>query len=98
MNTAFLAAIVGITMALIEIVKALINKFTSRGDTDVTYWARELHSLCSKVDIEGTPLIYTPRSLAVTQKETLNLLQEVSHTQERIADILDRIEKRQAAT
>ena len=94
MDTAILVAVIGITMALIEIIKSLINKFSKDNDTEVRDWLKELHDLSKKHDGQGIPLIYTPRSIIETQSEILKLLRDVSNTQAKIADILGRIENR----
>ena len=109
MSTTVLAFIIAITMALVEIVKrlldSLIKKFNDKDMDSVAYETRDnIRNLCQvieKVDSEGYHLLYTPRSLDITQKEILKSTQEISNTQkmlcqtmERITAALDRIDRR----
>ena len=108
------AAIVAICMGLLELVKYLVglvtNKDKSYGLTfdekeslkNVETQIRDLHIMHDVRDSDGTPLWYVPRSWVTTQKDILETVEKVAHSQEvlgismeRMVGILDRIDRRQ---
>lgn len=58
---------------------------------------QELHELYvshSRVDVDGTPLWYVPRSWAESQKELAVQLQNISSLNYKMLGIIERLEKR----
>ena len=53
-----------------------------------------MHEVMSKCDVDGTPLVYVPRSWAEIQKDMQQVMTKLVSDQRRIADILDRIDKK----
>lgn len=51
----------------------------------------EIHT---RVDEDGVPMVYVPRSWGKTQDAILETLRDTVRTNDRIADALDRLEKR----
>ena len=57
-------------------------------------WIKYTNEIMSKCDTDGTPLVYVPRSWAETQKDMQQIMTQIVNDQRRIADILDRIDKK----
>jgi chromosome segregation ATPase len=55
---------------------------------------RELHAWHSRVDGDGTPLWYVPRSWAETQKEIADKLQSMTNINYKMLNIIERLERR----
>jgi len=53
-----------------------------------------MYSIHTEKDNDGVPLVYVPRSWAETQKDMKDVMQRIVNDQTRIADILERIEKK----
>ena len=53
-----------------------------------------IYSIHTEKDNDGVPLVYVPRSWAETQKDMKDVMQRIVNDQTRIADILERIEKK----
>jgi len=53
-----------------------------------------IYNIHTEKDNDGVPLVYVPRSWAETQKDMRNVMQRIVNDQTRIADILERIEKK----
>ena len=53
-----------------------------------------IYSLHTEKDNDGVPLVYVPRSWGETQKDMKDVMQRIVNDQTRIADILERIEKK----
>jgi hypothetical protein len=92
-----LAAIVAIVMGLGKVIEILILKSVPQKSVlldDERAWMQHSYKVISKQDADGTPLVYVPRSWAETQKEMQHIMTQIVNDQRRIADILDRIEKK----
>jgi len=92
-----LAAIVAIVMGLGKVIEILILKSVPQKSVlmdDERTWMQHSYKVISKQDADGTPLVYVPRSWAETQKEMQHIMTQIVNDQRRIADILDRIEKK----
>ena len=53
---------------------------------------REMHAVLNRVDLDGTPMVYSSRSDTEHLRQTALIMQEVSRTMERIVDSLERLE------
>jgi hypothetical protein len=92
-----LAAIVAIVMGLGKVIEILILKAVPNKSVlmdDERDWVKHTNELLSKCDVDGTPLVYVPRSWAEIQKDMQHVITKIVNDQRRIADILDRIEKK----
>lgn len=85
-----------VVIALIEIIKMLISKFsqnksvlTSKEQTIMS----EMHNILIAKDIDGTPLCYVPRSWGNAQDKLIETLREISVVNLKQTLILERIEK-----
>jgi len=98
------AAMVGVLMALIGVLKLLVQKIPMIGQakksqiqvkpsltTEEHEWLKNLHELHNERDEDGVPRWYIPRSLTNIQKELLDKLQTMAVHQEKTTYILDRI-------
>jgi len=102
--------IIALTATLVKILDMVISaiikktfpesKFT---EADHNRLAR-LYEMHNVLDDDGTPIWYVPRSWADTQKDILHTVGEVSRTQDKLADtmerftqILDRIDRRSSS-
>ena len=110
-DPAIIGGIVAISIALIKILDLVVSSFIKKlfpgdgwqeeeKDKALSYLHR-LYEMHDKVDGDGTPIWYVPRSWTKTQKEILQTVSEVAHTQallantmERCVEILDRIDRR----
>ena len=91
-----LVAVIAITMGLIKVIEMLIAK-SSKGSVltqEERGWLKELHDIHEKCDADGTPLVYVPRSWAEIQKDMQHIMTKIVTDQRRIADILERIDKK----
>ena len=96
-ETPALVAVIAITMGLIKVIEMLITKNASKGSVLTSQergWLKELHDIHEKCDVDGTPLVYVPRSWAEIQRDMQRVMTKVVTDQRRIADILDRIDKK----
>ena len=92
-----LAAIVAIVMGLGKVIEILILKAVPNKSVlmdDERSWVKHTNELLSKCDVDGTPLVYVPRSWAEIQKDMQHVMTKIVNDQRRIADILDRIDKK----
>jgi hypothetical protein len=92
-----LAAIVAIVMGLGKVIEILILKSVSPKSVlmdDERDWVQHTYKIISRQDTDGTPLVYVPRSWAETQKDMQHIMTQIVNDQRRIADILDRIDKK----
>ena len=92
-----LAAVIAVTMGLIKVIEMLINKNSSKGSVltgQERGWLQGLHDLHEKCDTDGTPLVYVPRSWAEIQRNMQHVMTKIVNDQRRIADILERIDKK----
>ena len=92
-----LAAIVAIVVGLGKVIEILILKAAPQKSVlldDERDWIKHSNELLSKCDVDGTPLVYVPRSWAEIQKDMQHIMTKIVNDQRRIADILDRIEKK----
>ena len=92
-----LAAIVAMVMGLGKVIEILVLKAVPQKSVlmdDERDWVKHTHEIMSKSDTDGTPLVYVPRSWAEIQKDMQQVMIKIVNDQRRIADILDRIEKK----
>ena len=92
-----LAAIVAIVVGLGKVIEVLILRSVTPKSvlmSDERDWIQHTYKVVSRQDSDGTPLVYVPRSWAETQKEMQQIMTQIVNDQRRIADILDRIEKK----
>ena len=99
MNTEMpaLVAVIAITMGLIKVIEMLISKTSNKNSvltSEERGWLQGLHDLHEKCDTDGTPLVYVPRSWAEIQRNMQNIMTKLVNDQRRIADILERIDKK----
>lgn len=73
--------------------KALNAKREDRMD-DLSAKVDQIHALATKVDGDGTPLVYAPRSWGDVHQRISETCQNISATQLEIAKTLERIERR----
>ena len=92
-----LAAVVAVVLGLGKVIEVLILKSVPTKSAlmvDERNWMQHTYKVISRQDADGTPLVYVPRSWAETQKEMQHIMTQIVNDQRRIADILDRIEKK----
>ena len=92
-----LAAIVAIVVGLGKVIEVLILRSVTPKSVlmdDERDWIQHTYKVISRQDSDGTPLVYVPRSWAETQKDMQQIMTQIVNDQRRIADILDRIEKK----
>ena len=92
-----LAAIVAIIMGLGKVIEILILKSVPKKSIlmeEERDWMQHTYKVISRQDTDGTPLVYVTRSWAETQKEMQHIMTQIVNDQRRIADIIDRIEKK----
>ena len=92
-----LAAVVAIVIILGKVIEILVLR--SMPDRSVLTdsergYIKDTNDILSKCDTDGTPLVYVPRSWAEIQKDMQQVMTKIVNDQRRIADILDRIEKK----
>ena len=97
-----IVAIVGITVVLAEgligVLKMAMNKLF---ENEQDRMLKAIYDAQTRCDSDGTPLTYTPRSWANTQKDVVTMLghmtstiADIAATQQRTLDIIDRLERR----
>ena len=92
-----LAAVVAIVLILGKVIEVLILKAVPPKSVlmdDERDWMQHTYKVISRQDADGTPLVYVPRSWAETQKEMQHIMTQIVNDQRRIADILERIDKK----
>ena len=92
-----LAAIVAVVMAMGKVIELLVLKTTPKRSVltdEERGWLKNLYEITSKSDTDGTHLVYVPRSWAEIQKDMQQVMIKIVTDQRRIADILERIEKK----
>tara|TARA_R110000765_G_scaffold23677_1_gene59682 strand:- start:1054 stop:1380 length:327 start_codon:yes stop_codon:yes gene_type:complete len=92
-----LAAIVAIVMGLGKVIELLLLRAIPSKSVLVDEerdWIQHTYKVMSRQDSDGTPLVYVPRSWAETQKDMQQIMTQIVNDQRRIADILDRIDKK----
>ena len=92
-----LAAMVAIVVGLGKVIEILILKAVPQKSVlrdDERDWMHHTYKITSRQDSDGTPLVYVPRSWAETQKDMQQVMMQIVNDQRRIADILDRIDKK----
>lgn len=81
------------TYALVE----TVLKKTEEGSVNLEEqheWVHQLYRLQSKVDRDGIPLFYFPRSFIDTQKEIITILSSISTQMDKSTYVLDSLLKR----
>ena len=84
-------------MGLGKVIEILVLKSVPQKSVlmdDERDWIKHTNEIMSKSDTDGTPLVYVPRSWAEIQKDMQQVMIKIVNDQRRIADILDRIEKK----
>ena len=92
-----LAAIVAIVMGLGKVIEILILKSVPPKSVlmdEERDWMQHTYKVISRQDSDGTPLVYVPRSWAEVQKDLQQIMTQIVNDQRRIADIIDRIDKK----
>ena len=92
-----LAAIVALVMGLGKVIEILILRSVPQKSMlmdEERDWIQHTFKVVSRQDADGTPLVYVPRSWAETQKDMQQIMIQIVNDQRRIADILDRIDKK----
>lgn len=92
-----LATIVIVVVGLGKIIEILVTKSIRKQSVlmdEERDWLKDMHEVMSKCDADGTPLVYVPRSWAEIQKDMQHVITKLVSDQRRIADILDRIDKK----
>jgi hypothetical protein len=92
-----LAAIVAIVVGLGKVIELLLLRAIPSKSVLVDEerdWIQHTYKVMSRQDSDGTPLVYVPRSWAETQKDMQQIMTQIVNDQRRIADILDRIDKK----
>ncbi len=92
-----LAAVVAVVLGLGKVIEVLILKAVPQKSVlmdDERDWMQHTYKVISRQDSDGTPLVYVPRSWAETQKDMQQVMIQIVNDQRRIADILDRIDKK----
>ena len=92
-----LAAIVAVVLGLGKIIEILVMRAVPRKSVltdDERAAVKNIDEILSKSDPDGTPLVYVPRSWAEVQKEMQHIMTQIVNDQRRIADILDRMDKK----
>ena len=100
MNECLLASLIGVIMALIELVKYQIGvkrevKPPAEKDRqDIVKKIEDLHTWHNAKDSDGYPLWYVPRSFVDSQKEIACKLHEISTLLNHSIHVVEAIEKR----
>jgi len=92
-----LAAIVAVVIGLGKVIELLVLRSIPSKSVlmdDERDWIQHTFKVVSRQDSDGSPLVYVPRSWAETQKDMQQIMTQIVNDQRRIADILDRIEKK----
>jgi hypothetical protein len=92
-----LAAIVAIVVGLGKVIELLLLRAIPSKSVLIDEerdWIQHTYKVVSRQDSDGTPLVYVPRSWAETQKDMQQIMTQIVNDQRRIADILDRIDKK----
>jgi hypothetical protein len=92
-----LAAIVAVVVVLGKIIEVLLIKSMPKKSVltdEERDWMKSLYEILDKCDTDGTPLAYVPRSWAEIQKDMQGVMTQIVGDQRRIADILERIDKK----
>ena len=92
-----LATIVAIVVGLGKVIELLLLRAIPSKSVLVDEerdWIQNTYKVISRQDSDGTPLVYVPRSWAETQKDMQQIMTQIVNDQRRIADILDRIDKK----
>ena len=92
-----LAAIVAIVIGLGKVIEVLILRSVPQKSVlmdEERDWMQHTYKIISRQDSDGTPVVDVPRSWAEVQKEMQQVMIQIVNDQRRIADILDRIDKK----
>ena len=92
-----LAAIVAIVVGLGKVIELLVLRALPSKSMLVDEerdWMQHTYKVISRRYSYRPPLVYVPRSWAETQKDMQQIMTQIVNDQRRIADILDRIEKK----
>lgn len=102
MDSAETAGIIIVTMALVKLVENVVARIQAdkggngKGGLTVEQ-SKQLSSLYQwhdRVDSDGVPLWYLPRSFVQHQQQIVDTMRQVVVTQERLTELLSRLEAR----
>lgn len=92
------AGFIGLCYAILEVVKAGIQKIPGLGRSNKCAWqggaAIKASDVLLAVDEDGKPRVFVPRSLERNQAEMLKLQRETAQVLRQAASTLDRIAER----
>jgi hypothetical protein len=96
-----LAVLVAVCMALLKIIERLLDwvgdkVFKKKDDDDCPGDEQigQIHSIVTKLDLDGTPMVYSSRSNSAMLKSVVDVVRDVSNSQERIAQVLEKMSDR----
>jgi len=101
-NAILISSSLAIALGLVKIIERLLDGYLDKrngktfrcgmlsGYGDAITKIAEIQG---RVDDDGIPLCYSPRSILDTQDKILDSIQEIVRTQERTAGILDRMQR-----
>jgi len=83
----------GAAYLIVEVMKFLINRFAKASSltSEESFWLQELHAMHGVKDASGRPIWYMPAGVGKQQEKIIDILKDVSHSQEETAKILERI-------
>jgi hypothetical protein len=83
----------GAALLVFEAIKWAVNRLLPHDplSQEDKFYLRDLHKMHQKTDENGRPLWYMPTDMAETQKEILDILKDISHSQLDVARILERL-------
>jgi GTP1/Obg family GTP-binding protein len=99
MQETLIAAVVAISIAVVELAKGAISKLRNGGEHNtrrivasrvetILDRVEDLHETHSVRDSDGVPLFYFPRSIQQTQNEMLSRLQSIAEIQRQTLELL----------
>ena len=96
-----ISTIFAVILGLAKVIEILIQFIIKKANPDIMadkVRQQNIETLCIKIydmhnryDADGTPIWYVPRSWVSTQKEILEAVQSISHTQEKLAEMMERM-------
>ena len=83
----------GAALLLFEAIKWTINKImpTDPLCSEDKFYLQDLHKMHSRCDDNGRPLWYVPSDIGINQREILDILKDISHSQADVARILEKL-------
>jgi len=104
-TTGIVIITVAIIQGLLKLTEHLINKHADVADelkddkilsvlSVQSQQLKDLHDSHSRVDADGIPLWYVPRSWMEAQKQIVDRLQKITETEYKMLGIIERLERR----